>query len=130
MSNIYGQPSYTQAPFMQTQRPGGYTPQQESGYYLRPVASKEEAIAAQIDFSGPGTVMPDPVHGVIYLKRFNRDTGSVDFITFAPWQEPAPPEYATTNDINEMRQTINRLAEEIDRLKKTGKAVKANDAAE
>ena len=123
--NSYGQSSYAQAPFVQAQR--GY---QQPGYFLRPVSSKEEAVASQIDFAGPGTIMPDPVHGVIYLKRFNSDTGSVDFITFAPWQEPAPPEYATTNDINEMRQTINRLAEEIDRLKKPGRAVKTNDAAE
>ena len=122
MSNMYGQPSYTQAPFTQAQR--SY---QQPGYFLRPVSSREEAVASQIDFAGPGTIMPDPVHGVIYLKRFNGDTGSVDFITFAPWQEPAPPEYATANDINEMRQTINRLAEEIDRLKKPGKAVKKDD---
>lgn len=110
-NNIYGQTPYVGAPFMQQR-------QQTPGYFLRPVSSKEEAIAAQIDFAGLGTIMPDPVHGVIFLKRFNGETGGVDFITFAPMQEPAPPEYATQQDIGEMRQTINRLASEINRLKK------------
>lgn len=105
-----------------------YMPRQPIGYALRPVTSKEEAVAAQIDFAGPGTIMPDPGHGVIYLKRFNPDTGSADFMTFVPYQEPPAPEYATAQDMAEIRGVIGGLREEIERLKKPGKAVKKDDA--
>lgn len=127
MSNIYGQTPYMGAPLVPQQRM--YQQQQQMlTYALQPVSSKEEAVAARIEFASLGTIMPDPVHGVIYLKCFNKDTGGVDFITFAPYQEPAPPEYATAQDVGEMRETINRLMEEIETLKKPGKAVKRNDA--
>lgn len=127
MSNIFGQTPYTGANFISQQR---MYPQQQQmlTYALQPVSSKEEAVAARIEFASLGTIMPDPVHGVIYLKCFNKDTGGVDFITFAPYQEPAPPEYATAQDVGEMREKINRLMDEIENLKKPGKAVKKNEA--
>lgn len=93
-----------------------------SGFSCRPVTSRLEAEAVQVDFLGPGTIMPDLGHGVIYLKRFNPNTGASDFVVFAmeQMQEAAPVQYATIEDINALR-------EEIESLKKTKKVVKRND---
>lgn len=86
------------APFQAPQTPmmpqmGNYTPASQSapagqpaasqGFVCRPVASREEAVAAQTDFFGPGIIMPDLGHGMIYLKRFNQTTGASDLLEFA-----------------------------------------------
>lgn len=80
----------------------------------RPVTSREEALALQVDFLGPGTIMPDLSHGKIYLKRFNPSTGSCDFFTFLleqPEEKPAPPavEYATREELRQLREELERL---------------------
>ena len=85
---------------------------QPAGFLVRPVTSREEAVAAQIDFLGPGTLMPDLSHGTIYLKRFNPQTGASDFYTFtmpAPEPEPAPVEYATKEELRSLREEIEQL---------------------
>ena len=99
----------------------------QQGFLTRPVASREEAVAAQIDFFGPGVLMPDFGHGFVYYKRFNQNTGSCDFLTFRmegtqtgnsdPQQAP---EYATKADLQEMQQVIQGLAGDIDRLRERG----------
>lgn len=96
---------------------------QNQGFYVRPVTSREEAVASQVDFFGPGTIMPDLSHGVIYLKRFNPQSGASDFFAFTVEQpkEEAPVQYATKEDIESIRA-------EIDQLK--GKRLKKNDADE
>lgn len=96
---------------------------QSQGFYVRPVTSREEAVASQVDFFGPGTIMPDLSHGVIYLKRFNPQSGASDFFVFTVEQpkEEAPVQYATKEDIESIRA-------EIDQLK--GKRLKKNDADE
>ena len=79
-------------------------------YSCRPVTSREEAVAAQVDFFGPGTLMPDLGHGVIYLKRFNQNTGACDIVTFAveqPKQEELV-QYATMEDLNKLREELTR----------------------
>lgn len=103
---------------------------QQQGFFSRPVASREEAVAAQIDFFGPGVLMPDFGHGAVYFKRFNQQTGSCDFMTFrldgqqgepsAPQEETPTPEYATRQDMEEMRQVIQGLAADIDTLRGRG----------
>lgn len=107
---------YPQAQQMAPAQPQG----QMQAFSVRPVTSREEAVAAQIDFLGPGTLMPDFGHGVIYLKRFNRDTGSCDFVVFEarqPEPETPTPEYATKADLLEMQQVIQGLSSDIDRLR-------------
>lgn len=96
---------------------------QNQGFYVRPVTSREEAVAAQIDFFGPGTIMPDLSHGVMYLKRFNAQTGASDFFAFTVEQpkEETPVQYATKEDIDTLRREIEQL--------KSGR-VKKNDAEE
>lgn len=104
-------PVFSSAPAQTSQQPG---------FTCRPVTSKEEATAVQVDFFGPGTVMPDLAHGVIYLKRFNSQTGACDIFEFYTQQEKAqdPVQYATMED-------IAQLKDEIENLK--GNKVKKND---
>ena len=98
--------------------------QQGGGFITRPVTSREEAVAVQVDFLGPGTLMPDLGHGTIYLKRFNPNTGASDFFTFTleqPREEPAV-QWATKEDVEALRAEIEAL--------KPRKAVRKNDADE
>lgn len=125
----YGVYNPTPSFIPQTYAPVAPSPQANTsgqpGYLCRPVTSRLEAEAVQVDFLGPGTIMPDLAHGVIYLKRFNTNTGASDFLVFAAQNTPEtePVQYATIEDINSLRV-------EIEALKKHGKAVKKNDADE
>lgn len=98
--------------------------QQGAAFLTRPVTSREEAVAVQVDFLGPGTLMPDLGHGTIYLKRFNPNTGASDFFTFTleqPREEPAV-QWATKEDVEALRAEIEAL--------RPRKAVRKNDAEE
>lgn len=82
---------------------------QNAAFACRPVTSREEAVAVQADYFGPGTLMPDLGHGIIYLKRFNPNTGASDFVEFrlAVPEEPKPaPEYVTRQEFEEF---VNRI---------------------
>lgn len=121
-----------------TQQNGQQTQQAQQCYACRPVTSREEAVAAQIDFMGPGTIMPDLGHGMIYLKRFNPNTGSSDFLPFVlqpPMQNQGQKEdavFPSIQDFVDLQDTVKQLKEEVERLKRptSGKAVKKNDADE
>ena len=129
----YGQfqtPWQTQRPdlmqgYPQTQPPAPAPSQgQLQGFAARPVASREEAVAAQIDFFGPGMLMPDFGHNAVYYKRFNQQTGSCDFLTFRMEGTGAEnsetekaPEYATKADLQEMQSVVQGLADEIKNLR-------------
>ena len=127
--NGYGgyNPMNTYIPQMPVQAPQN-VPQQQMGnqsqpmFNCRPVTSREEARAVQVDFFGPGTLMPDLGHGVVYLKRFNQQTGSCDIFEFTVQQPKEEPvvQYATIDDLNALR----------DELLGSRKAVKKNDADE
>lgn len=127
--NGYGgyNPINTYMPQMPVQAPQN-VPQQQMGnqsqpmFNCRPVTSREEAQAVQVDFFGPGTLMPDLGHGVVYLKRFNQQTGSCDIFEFTVQQPKEEPvvQYATIDDLNALR----------DELLGSRKAVKKNDADE
>lgn len=121
------QPVQGRTPFMpsdpQTIQNAQTSPQmlQNGGFLVRPVTSREEAVAAQVDFFGPGTIMPDLSHGVVYLKRFNGQSGASDFFTFTVEQpkEETPVQYATKEDVEALRVEIEQL--------KPRKAVRKND---
>lgn len=92
------------------------------GFACRPVTSKEEAVAVQVDFYGPGTIMPDLGHGMIYLKRFNPNSGASDFLAFAfcppqPQEMPAPP-YDPRQEIEALRGELEALRVELEESKK------------
>lgn len=97
---IYGgyNAPYTQPP--QTVQPQGFS--------VRAVTGREEAVAAQVDFGGMGTLMPDLGHGVIYLKRFNPNTGSCDIFEFKTQtqEQPLTQQYATKADLEALREEL------------------------
>lgn len=86
--------------------------QSNSGYICRPVTGREEAVAMQVDFLGPGTLMPDFPHGIIYFKRFNPNTGAADFAEFRlapPQPEPKPAQGVTLDDFNALADRVRKL---------------------
>lgn len=122
---------------IQQNNPVNASVQIQQSFSCRPVTSREEAVAAQIDFMGPGTIMPDLGHGMIYLKRFNPNSGSSDFLPFALQSQDQekpdqPAAFASLQDFADLRDTVKRLEDEIERLKKTnqGRAAKKNDTDE
>lgn len=124
-------------------QPGG-TPQgqppinnQSAGYVCRPVTSREEAVASMVDFLGPGTIMPDFGHGMIYFKRFNPNSGAADFFDFvvqpppqAQQSVPAAQEYDPRGDIESLRSDFDALRGELDEIKKAGQRRTGGKAAE
>lgn len=109
-------------------------PQQnvQSNFYCRPVASREEALGVPVDFMGAPMFFPDLAHNVVYMKRFNTNTGSADVFEFHGTQQEAPkdmaPAFAPLDEFMSMKDTIAQLKEEIERLKKpAGRTVKKNE---
>lgn len=109
-------PQYYQQPPQQPQQQfyGGYQrPMQQvqqapPGYVCKPVTSREEAVATSTDYFSLGVVMPDLGHGMIYLKRFNQQTGSSDFFEFQRYipEQAMPVEYATKADLDALRAEL------------------------
>jgi len=91
------------------------------GFSVQPVTSREEALAVIADPLGSGVLLPDLGHGVIYVKKFNANTGASDFWEFALRPEqtaPAPQEYTPLNTFN---SAVSQLQAEIEALKKPQK---------
>lgn len=80
--------------------------QQQPGYTVRPVASREEAVAAQTEFLGLGTIMPDFAHGVIYFKRFNPNNGTTELYDFRMSEPEKQPRYATVEELEALRAEL------------------------
>lgn len=126
--NPYG--SYNPSMMYQPQ-PIAYAPQTQQtaqqatqeAFICRPVTSREEAVASPADYTRP-VIMPDMGHGKIYIKKFDPQTGISDVFDFKldrPELQPSTPQYATIDELNALR-------EEIEKLKKpTGKGKKADD---
>lgn len=92
---------------------------QNGGYICRPVTCREEAVAAQVDYFSAGIVMPDLAHGVIYLKRFDPNTGASSFLDFK-YAPPAPPiesgnidpaQFVTRKEFDEFARRIQAVRE-------------------
>ena len=49
----------------------------QPNFFCRPVASKEEALGVPVDFMGAPMFFPDLAHSVVYMKRFNTNSGSL-----------------------------------------------------
>ena len=81
---------------------------------------------------------PDLAHNVVYMKRFNTNSGAADVFEFkldTP-QEQAPAQvaaFAPLDEFMDMKDTVQNLKDEVDRLKKPasgGKAGKKNDTSD
>ena len=132
MQNQYQpmQMNQTAQPIVQAAQPGQQSAQ--SNFFCRPVASKEEALGVPVDFMGAPMFFPDLAHNVIYMKRFNTNTGSADVFEFHGTQQEAPkdmaPAFAPLDEFMSMKDTIAQLKEEIEWLKKpAGRTVKKNE---
>lgn len=131
------QPTQQTTQIPNTQQSSGNT---QPNFLCRPVASKEEALGVPVDFMGSPMFFPDLAHNVIYMKRFNTSTGAADVFEFHGPQEqanaPAPSfapldEFnATKETIGQLKETILRLQNEIDQLKKPTGRSKKNDSDE
>lgn len=94
-------------------------PTQTGGYLCRPVTCREEAVAAQVDYFSAGIVMPDLAHGVIYLKRFDPNTGASSFLDFkyappAPAVESGsidPAQFVTRKEFDEFARRMQAMRE-------------------
>ena len=122
------QQGYPQMP----QAPQSPPTAQTVGFSTRPVTSREEALGVQVDFFGPGTLMPDLGHGKVYLKKFNQNTGASDLFVFAleveqPAEQVSAPQYATREDVVSLREDLERVMDELERLRRPLKGAKRND---
>lgn len=149
---MYGNPYPTTYPGIYQPYPGGPAqtggqpqnqPQnggQTAGYICRPVTSREEAVASAVDFLGPGTIMPDFSHGMIYFKRFNPNSGGAEFFDFSvqpppqaqaqPQAAPASPVYDAREDIEGLRNEFAVLRGELEEIKKAGQKRTGGKAVE
>lgn len=140
MQNQYQpmQMNQTAQPIVQAAQPGQQSAQ--SNFFCRPVASKEEALGVPVDFMGAPMFFPDLAHNVIYMKRFNTNTGAADVFEFhgrqvqasapAPSFAPLDEFNAAKETIGQLKETIGRLQDEIERLKRPAGRAKKNDADE
>lgn len=97
----------------------------QQAFTCRPVTSKEEALGVQADYLSAGTIMPDLGHGMIYLKRFDTNTGLSTLTEFSMIQ-PSNQEHSTkentplaenyTDMFRSFGEKISFLAEKIDTL--------------
>lgn len=112
---VYGQPTppmgYPQQ--MQAQQAQQMAqPQRMPSYVCKPVTGREEALAMQVDFFGPGTVMPDIAHDTIYLKRFDTNTGASVFCEYRrvqPAPEPAPVQFVPVEVFEALAARVQKL---------------------
>lgn len=95
---------------------------QNNGFNCIPVTSKAEAEVFQIPFDGSTTYFVDTANGRIYAKTFNAQNGTAPLITFSRDADvvTAAPEYATMDVVEEVKKSINRLAGELEKIKKGG----------
>lgn len=133
----YGYPAYGNYNPIQPFAPRNDAQGNPPTFFCRPVASREEALGVPVDFMGSPMFFPDLAHGVIYLKKFNPNTGSADMLEFrvsAP-QEQRPSEqratFAPLNDLLQLKDDLDNLKTEVERLKKpAGKVVRKNESDE
>ena len=89
-------------------RPPMQTNQTNQFLRCRPVSSKEEAMAAQIDLDGSLWVFPNTPNGKIYTKQINND-GTAAFKTYTLTQNENPynsNDYVTKEEFNQVVQSI------------------------
>lgn len=87
----------------------------QPGFRIQAVASKEEAMAVQTDFFGPGVIMPCLGRGVIYLKRFDQNTGLSDFLEFV--YAPPQPKQELSGEFVPMNM-FQQLVAKVEQLEK------------
>lgn len=100
-------------PYQNYQPPYQGFQQRQGEYICRPVTCREEAVSAPVDYFSP-LVLPDLGHGVIYLKRFNPQTGASDFAEFRAVQPEPPQQYVTVEEFNAFREELKKKRRKSD----------------
>ena len=95
---------------------------QPQGFGLRHVTSRLEAESAQIPFDGSTSWFYDTSADRLYSKTFDFNTGTAPLVAYVREQAAPAIQYATEEDIQQLRQEIEAL--------KPRKAAKKNDAEE
>ena len=111
----YQQPAYGGNSAFQQQMPQTFLPTrmdymqsmqpQQSGIQARPVAGREEAVAATV-FPGSPVLFLDRTHGAVYYKSVDPNTNAVEFVDFVvaqPAPPQAPPQYVTVEMFDQWR---------------------------
>ena len=92
------------------QQPMRTNNQNQNNQFLkcRPVSSKEEAMAFQIDLDGSLWVFPSVGNGKIYTKQINND-GTASFSTYSLVKNENPfnaSEYVTKDELNQVVKSL------------------------
>lgn len=99
--------------YPQVQQPAQGQQTASGGFICRPVTCREEAVAAQTEYFSAGLIMPDLGHGMVYIKRFNPNTGNSDFSEFGyippQAQAEAAPKWASLDDFNALAKKVEQL---------------------
>lgn len=105
-----GYPTYVPQQYQNPAQPR--QAQQPAGFSCRPVTSREEAIAAQTDYFSAGLIMPELSKGMVYLKRFNPQTGTTDFYDFQLVQPEQKPQvqYVTLEEFNSFKASLLQMS--------------------
>lgn len=102
------------------------------GFSVQPVTSREEALAVIADPLSSGVLLPDLGHGVIYVKKFNPNTGASDFgeFAFVP-PKAAPVENPVENSElvyrKDFEEAVEQLRGEIAALRRPARAKGGNE---
>lgn len=128
MQNQY-QPGQMNPPMMNQPQAQPAQQSQQSNFVCRPVASKEEALGVPVDFMGSPMFFPDLAHNVIYVKRFNTNTGAADVFEFRGEQAKASPapSFAPLDEFNAMKNAIAQMQTDIEQLKNPAWRARKND---
>lgn len=97
----------------------------------RPVASREEAKAAQIDLDGSLNVFTDLGNDRIYTKKINND-GTASFTTYAKIEDEVPTTYNSTEYVTkeEFHKVIQGLMAAMKNPKQENTSAQNNDNKE
>lgn len=87
----------------------------QTGFRVFPVASIEEAKSCQVDFQGNPLYFHNKTEEEVYCKKFNADTGVVDFKKYIKAEEPLKnaPISADTSKLEEEIEQIKTQIEEL-----------------
>ena len=98
--------------------------QQEEPMVCRMVTGPEEARGVPVDFSGRPMTFLDLPHGRIFVKAFDKGSGSAVFREFRLAEEPAQEAqtqpavaWAPMSVVQELSETVARMREELKGLK-------------
>lgn len=122
-----------QSPFYPVQMPQQIqqqTSQQQGGLSStsRPVGNREEANSVPADFSGAPMVFPDIAHNRVYIKQWNYQTGTADFMEYARISQQDAPEkpkqekavFAPMEDLESVKAQLNALKEDFEKWREKG----------